>query len=252
MVKPAILFLIIVFLAQWVSAAPAFEYGQRPASGVFDPERSLSPDLTRQLTDELSKVRKRDLADVLVVVLASTGEVPPEHLAQRFSDAWGKGPLHAVVLDATNRTDGPWIFFGGEVIRSDQNEIIPQRTKEILRRTHQEPDRESSLRAAAFEVSDMLRYLLGKVQTQGESFRTNRLQKELDMEREKRIRKFALYGGAAALLPVIGILAVLVMGLLRRRAVHFPPILWTRRFGAPYAGGNDASIDLTRRRPPSS
>lgn len=250
MVKPSILFLLIVFLAQWVSAAPAFEYGQRPATGVFDPERSLSPELVRQLTDELSKVRKRDLADVLVVVVPSTGEVPPEHLAQRFSDAWGKGPLHVVVMDATNRTDGPWIHFGGELMRSDDHEIIPQMAKDILRRSHQEPDRESSLRAAAFEVSDMLRYLLGKVQTQGEAYRTDRLQKELDLEREKRTRKFALYGGAAALLPATGILSLLVMSLLRRRARHFPPILWSRRFGAPYAGGNDASYDLTRR-PPS-
>lgn len=34
--------------------------------------------------------------------------------------------------------------------------------KDILRRSHQEFDRESSLRAAAFEVFDLLRYLLGK------------------------------------------------------------------------------------------
>ncbi len=251
MVKPVLLFLLFALLPRLEAAEPAFEYGSRPVTGVFDPERSLSPELTVELTDELSKVRKRDLADVLVVVLPTTGEVPPEHLAQRFSDAWGKGPLHAVVLDATNRTDGPWILFGGEVIRSDHNEIIPQMAKDILRRSHQEADRESSLRAAAFEASDMLRYLLGKVQTQGEAFRTDRLQKELDLEHEKRIRKFALYGGAAALLPVIGFVAVLIMGLLRRRAAHFPPILWTRRFGAPYAGGNDATLDLTRR-PPSS
>jgi hypothetical protein len=251
MVKPVLLVLLFALLPRLEAAEPAFEYGSRPASGVFDPERSLSAELTGQLTDELSKVRKRDLADVVVVVLPTTGEVPPEHLAQRFSDAWGKGPLHAVVLDATNRADGPWILFGGEVIRSDYNEIIPQMAKDILRRSHQEPDRESALRSAAFEASDMLRYLLGKVQTQGEAFRTDRLQKELDLEQEKRIRKFALYGGAAALLPAIGIVALLIMGLLRRRAVHFPPILWTRRFGAPYAGGNDATLDLTRR-PPAS
>ncbi len=251
MMKLILLVIMFTLPLQLVRAEPAFEYGVRPVTGVFDPERSLFPELTRQLTDELSKVRKRDLADVLVVVLPSTGEVPPEHLAQRFSDAWGKGPLHAVVLDATNRTDGPWIFFGGEVIYSDHNEIIPQMAKDILRRSHQESDRESSLRAAALEVSDMLRYLLGKVQTQGEAFRTNRLQNELDKEREKRIQKFALYGGAAAVLPLIGIVALLIMGLLRRRARHFPPILWTRRFGAPYAGGNDATLDLTRR-PPSS
>lgn len=251
MLKPSILFLMMAFLAQWVSAAPAFEYGKRPASGVFDPERSLSPEVARQLTDELSTVRKRDLADVLVVVVPSTGEVPPEHLAQRFSDAWGKGPLHAVVLDATNRTDGPWIHFGGELIRSDENEIIPQMAKDILRRSHQELDRESSLRATAFEVSDMLRYLLGKVQTQGEAFRTSRLQADLDRDRERQFQKLMLYGGAAALLPTVGMISLLVISLLRRRARRFPPILWTRRFGAPYAGGNDASIDLTRRRHPS-
>lgn len=251
MMKRWLMFLFLL-LTPLMAAEPGFEYGLRPASGVFDPERSLSPELVRQLTDELSKVRKRDLADVLVVVLPATGELPPEHLAQRFADAWGKGPLHAVVLDASNRTDGPWIIFGGEITRSDRNEIIPQMTKDILRRAHQEPDRESALRAAAFESSDMLRYLLGKVQTQGENFRTNRLQQELELERERRFRKIAVYGGAVAFFPIMGLLILIVIGLLRRRARRFPPILWTRRFGAPYAGGNDATLDLARRRPPSS
>lgn len=242
---------LLVLITGLKAAEPAFDYGLRPASGVYDPDRSLSPEVTRRLIDELSKVRKRDLADVLVVVLPATGDIPPEHLAQRFSDAWGKGPLHAVVLDATNRTDGPWILFGGEVMRSDRNEIIPQMAKDILRRSHQEPDRESALAATAFEVSDMLRYLLGKVQMQGENFRTERLQRELQAEHDRRFRKFLLYGGIAALVPAIGVIFLLAYSLMRRRALRFPPILWTRRFGAPYAGGNDASLDLNRR-PPAS
>jgi len=245
------IFLLLLLLAPGVTRAEAeFQYGKRPASGIFDPERSLSPDLTRLLTDELAKVRKRDLADVQVVILPSTGEVPPEHLAQRFSDAWGKGILHALVFDATNRTDGPWIIFGGEVARSDRNEIIPQMTKDILRRVHQEPDRESAIKAAAFESSDMLRFLLGKVQIQGESYRTARLQKELDAERSIRLRKLTIYGAAAAVIPVSILLIGLVLGIVRRRPKRFPPILWTRRLGAPYAGGNDAIIDLARRRSP--
>lgn len=229
-------------------ADKAFEYGVRPGSGVFDPERSLSPDLTRQLTDELGKIRKRDLADVQVVVLPATGEVPPEHLAQRFSDAWGKGPLHVVVLDATNRTDGPWIEFGGELVLSDRNEIIPQMVKDILRRAHQEPDRESRLRAAAMESSDMLRYLLGKVQSQGEAYRTERLQKQLEFEHQLRVRKLVMYGAAAAFLPVTVLLVLLLLAYLRRRPRRFPPVHWNTRFGAPHAGGNDAVIDLNRRR----
>lgn len=242
--------LLLVLFHNWAVAAPVFEYGPRPVSGVYDPERSLSPELTRLLTEELSKVRKRDLADVLVVVLPGTGEVPPEHLARRFSDAWGKGPLHAVVLDSTNRTDGPWILFGGEISLSDEHEIMPQMARDILRRAHQEPDRESCLRAASLEASDMLRYLLGKVHTQGEVHRTQRLQKELDVEHGKRIKTLMLLGGTGALLLLIGIAVPMVLMMLRKRARHFPPILWTRRFGAPYAGGNDAFLDLTRRRPP--
>ena len=244
-----LLILLVSILTQSAMGEAAFQYGPRPVSGIFDPERSLSPEMTRQLTDQLSTVRKRDLADVLVVILPATGEVPPEHLASRFSDAWGKGALHAVVFDALNRTDGPWIVFGGEVVRSDHGEIIPQMAADILRRAHQEPDRESALRAAALETTDILRYLLGKVQTQGEAFRTNRLRQELDYQRHQQFKKYLLYGGAAAFFPVMALLALLLMALLRRRTRRFPAILWTRRFGAPYAGGNDATVDLSRRTP---
>lgn len=125
MMKLILLVIMFTLPLQPVRAEPAFEYGVRPVTGVFDPERSHSPELTRQLTDEPSKGRKPDLADGLVVVLPSTGEVPPDHLAHRFSDAWGKRLLHAVMLDAANRTNGPWVFFGNEVIYSDHNEIIP-------------------------------------------------------------------------------------------------------------------------------
>ena len=243
---------LLLILLPWtaVAAEPAFEYGQRPATGVFDPERRLSPELARELGEELSKVRHRDLADVLVVVLPSTGEVPPEHLAQRFSDAWGKGPLHAVVLDAANRNDGPWILFGGDAVVSDRNETIPQMVREILRRARQEPDWDSSLRAAAFEVSDLLRYLLGKIQMQGEAYRNERLRRELEQEHERHRRRMLLYGGGVALVTLCGIITLVVMGLMRRRALLFPPILWTRRFGAPHAGGNDAVLDLSHRRSP--
>jgi len=242
-----ILFLILV--SGWITPrahGAEFEYGPRPASAIYDPEARLSPEMAKPLAAELAKIKNRDRVDIIVVALADVGSLPPETVARRFGEAWGNDLLHAVVLDVANREDGPWVYVGGKSIEGDRKEFVPKMLKDILRRARQEPDRDACLHSAVTQTSDLLRYLLGYVVTKGEALQTEAV--SLRNEKEKRARqlRILMIGSAVGFLPFCGILFLAISALLRRRPRHFPPILWTRRFGAPYAGGNNATADLGR------
>ena len=80
--------------------------------------------------------------------------------------------LSAVIFDVIGRNDGPWIYVGGQISSLDRNNYIPQKTKNILRLSRQEPDREACLRSAAIQTSDLLRFVMGSVSSQSEVYRT--------------------------------------------------------------------------------
>lgn len=238
--------LMIVGFSVRAMGEPAFEHGVRPASSLYDPERSLSSELADHLIVELEKANKRDQADVMVVLLPTVGELPPEHVARRFSEAWGNRLLNAVILDVAGRNDGPWIHVGGDLAFNDRDGYLPQRVRDALRLARQEPDRESCLRSATAQTADLLRFVRGRAQSQGEAYLTEQFKARLETERKARMGKILLYGAAASVIPFFGFIALCVMFYLRRRPRHFPPVLWSRRLGAPHGGGNDAVVDLGR------
>ncbi|MFD0894928.1 hypothetical protein KBB96_04065 [Luteolibacter ambystomatis] len=238
---------LLLFVLGWHPAraeSPSFEYGPRPDNSIYDPEQSLSPEMAKRLGDELIHLQSRERADVIIVLLPSIGELPPEHVARRFDEAWGKDVLHAVVLDVAGRNDGPWIHVGGEVTNSDRKEVIPRMTKDALRLARQEPDRESCLRSASIQTSDILRYLKGKVKTQVEVYQSERFRERQQKERDAEQRRILLVSAAAGVVPLAGVLFVIGSVIWRCRSRRFPEIIWTRRLGAPHAGGNNAVIDL--------
>jgi len=246
MTKRAAIFVMLLVLA-WLPARAensSFEYGPRPENSIYDPEQSLSQEMAKRLADELTHLQSRERADVVIVLLPSIGELPPEHVARRFDEAWGKDVLHAVVLDVAGRNDGPWIHVGGEVTNSDRRDIIPRMTKEALRLARQEPDRESCLRSASVQTSDILRYLKGKVKTQVEEYQSERFREHQQKERDAEQKRILLVSAASCLLPLAGIVFLIGSVIWRCRARRFPEIIWTRRLGAPHAGGNNATVDL--------
>ncbi|MGC4015995.1 MAG: TPM domain-containing protein [Luteolibacter sp.] len=246
MMKHAVILLLVSFLASMPARAdePAFEYGPRPENSIYDPEQSLSPETAKRLADELTGIRTRDRADVMIVLLPGIGELPPEHVARRFDEAWGKDVLHAVVLDVAGRNDGPWILVGGEVTNSDRKDVIPRMTKSALRLARQEPDRESCLRSAAVQTSDILRYMKGKVKSQMEAYQSERMKVRLDMQRSLERKRIFLIAAICSLVPVTGTLFLIGSVIWRCRARRFPEVIWSRRLGAPYTGGNNATVDL--------
>lgn len=232
----------------WVQGVEprGFENGERPASSLYDPERSLSSDLADRLIQELEKANKRDHADVMVILVPTVGELPPEHVARRFSEAWGNRLLNAVILDVAGRNDGPWIYVGGEIAYNDRYGYIPQKIGEALRLARQEPDRESCLRSATGQTSDLLRFLRGRAQSQGQAYLTERIKARLEAEERARTKKIVTYAAIASVVPFLSLTVLVALFFLRRRPRYFPPVLWSKRLGAPHAGGNDAVVDLGR------
>ncbi|BCU78449.1 hypothetical protein llg_31640 [Luteolibacter sp. LG18] len=245
--RRAVILLLLLFAA-WLPARAdlTFEYGPRPENSIYDPEATLSPELAKRLSAELSTIRNRDHADVMLVLLPGIGELPPEHVARRFGEAWGADLLYAVVLDVAGRNDGPWIYVGGDITHSDRKEVIPRMTKDALRLARQEPDRESCLRSAANQTSDILRYLLGKVKSQAQTYQTERVRIRLEVEQQAERKRIILIAVAAGLLPAAGVLFLIGSFFWRRHSRRFPDVIWTRRLGAPHAGGNNATADLGR------
>jgi hypothetical protein len=242
---PTILFLLLSWLPLHANPKVISEYGPRPENGIYDPENSLSPELVDRLAADLKVLHSRDGADVIVVILPTMGELPAEHVAKRFSDAWaGEDLLCAVVLDVTGRNDGPWIHIGGSVTNSDRRDVIPSLVQQGLRRARQEPDRESALRSAAEESSNIIRFLLGRVKKQSDDYLARltklRLEEEMRQERKRKI----LIASGVGVVGGSGLLCLIVIAVLRWRPRHFPLIVPARRLGAPYAGGNNAIFNL--------
>lgn len=240
---------ILVLLFSWLplhaNQRVISEYGPRPVNGIYDPENSLSPELVERLAEDLKALHSRDGADVLVVILPTMGELPPEHVAKRFSDAWvGEDLLCAVVLDVTGRDDGPWIHIGGSITNSDRQDVIPALIHQGLRRAHQEPDRESCLRSAAEESSNIIRFLLGRVKMQSDAHLARQSKKRLEEAMRQERKRMILIASGVGVVGGSGLLCLIVIAVLRWRPRHFPLIFTTRRLGAPYAGGNNATFNL--------
>lgn len=225
--------------------APAFEHGNRPASGIFDPSGFLTPEVSGQIARPLAGYRANESIDVVVVILETIGDAPPEHVARQFADAWCDGLLNCLVLHVPRHPDGPWIVPGGRIVRDTldpKNVAISVAAAE--RRASLEPTEAGKVRAAAIEAADLLRIWMGFSLMRSDFIREQQIKYREVMEKRDRWRKLLVPALLTSLVAVSLLAYFLIGAKTRLRSRKFPQPVINRRLGAPHAGGNDACIDL--------
>jgi hypothetical protein len=108
-------------------------------------------------------------------------------------------------------------------------------------------DERQRFRAAVDEMEDLLHFLSYRGRYQEERLRAVLVSHQLDETKRQLNQRMLIVGSAA-----IGVVLLVGLGMgafywSRHRApLWFPATSWRLRFGAPYAGGNDAALRLSR------
>lgn len=246
----SVLLLALAFLVSFAAAQADFEYGARPPQSVFDPQNQLDPAVAAEIATPLEGILRNEDVDIMVVVLPSLDNAPPEHVAGRFAAAWSKSPIHAVVLHVPGHKDTPWIVPSGRLLATARPEMVRQKLADGTRNVAREPDENSKVRAAATEAADMLRYLMHNAINRREFLETERTRIRLDLENKALRKRILLLGSAVSVFVVLFALAWLLLHYRRPGPRLFPDARPPRRLGAPHCGGNHAVVDLGP--PPSS
>lgn len=241
--KTLALFLLLsvsLLFAESEQAQSGFRFGERPKNSVFDPGGILTPKELAELAEPLAKVRESEGIDVMVVILPVINEVLPEHVAEGFAEKWASTKLNAVVLHVPGREGSPWIFPGrvmGEMLKP---EALSESITAAEKRAAAEPTDFGKVRAASTEASDALRYWMGGAVIRSEEMINRRLAAQLVYESRQQLIKAAAVLGAAALIPLLVGLVLIVLSIRNSRPKLFPNIRILPRLGAPYSGGNNA------------
>ena len=232
--------------AEALPSTEAFEFGARPPQPIFDPNGILPPATLAEIARELDAIRTNDGIDVMVVVLKDLRGAPPEHVARSFGEAWCSPLLHCVVLHVPGGQGGPWIVPGGKLLRRFPAEAVRLQIAAACRRAALEPREDQKVRAAATEASDMLRIWVGDGTYWAIKYNSRLEELRDDSQRHERFRKFLVPTAVGGFVILLGMLYLAVRWFGTRRPRLFPDPHWERRLGAPYAGGNDATLRLSR------
>lgn len=220
-----------------------FLYGKRPPESIFDPEGYLDAKVTKEISEPLA-VYRRDGIEVIVVVLKSLEEAPPGHVAQEFAKAWCKSPIHCVVLHVPGEKDSPWIIPAGQLI----DHLVPDQVRRAVadshRRAASEPDDAHKVKAAASEATDMLRYWLANALNRSDLIIRESARQREEIDAKKIKMEIAVIIAAASIVPILLGFSLLLTFYRRRGPAYFPHQDWQPRLGAPYAGGNNAVVNL--------
>jgi hypothetical protein len=236
--------ILAIFLVLPAQAGENFEYGPRPPLAVFDPGGLLEPTVVKSISDPLVTIYQKEGIDVIVIVLKEIGQAPPEHVAGQFAAAWCKSPIHCMVLHVPGREGSPWIMPAGRLIGHINPEAVKTAVANAHRRVTAEADDTSKVKASATEAADMLRIWMGSAITQTTDIQTETAKMRLELEAQSRRWKLGVMIAAAAFIPLVAGIVLVVSLLNRRGPRHFSSNHWQRRLGAPYAGGNRAVADL--------
>jgi len=228
------------------TSAEAFEFGARPPQPIFDPTGVLPPATLTEIARELDAIRTNDGIDVMVVVVKDLKGAPPEHVARSFGEAWCSPLFHCVVLHVPGGQGGPWIVPGGRLLRRFSAEAVRLQIAAACRRAALEPKEDQKVRAAATEASDMLRIWVGDGTYWAIKYNTRLEELRDDSQRHERLQRFVVPTAVGGLIILLGMIYLAVRWFGSRRARLFPDPHWERRLGAPYAGGNDATLRLSR------
>lgn len=249
MISKFILLLLSFFWALPAAATQEFEYGPRPPLAVFDPAGILDPAVAKSISDSLVKIYQQEEIDVIVIVLKEIGQAPPEHVAGRFAAAWCSSPIHCMVLHVPGREGSPWIIPAGRLIGHINPEAVKAAVANAHRRVIAESNDTNKVKASATEASDMLRIWMGSAITQTADIQIEAAKMRLELEIQSRRWKLGAMIAAAAFIPLITGIVLIVSFIKHRRPRYFSINTWQRRLGAPYAGGNQTLVDLGRGTP---
>ncbi len=228
-----------------VSLARQSGYGERPASGVFDPHGLLDAETLRGIADPLQQLLLEDGIDVVVVVLEDLGDAPPEFVAQGFALAWCSAPAHAIVLHVPSHAGSPWIVPGGNEVANIQRSVLNARLYQATRNAERESSGTDKLRVATEEAADMLRLWSSGTMVHDEMASTARKHAVEQFAQEQRARKMRVYVLAVAAALLVTWLFVLLLWWSKPRHRIFPDVHPARRLGAPHGGGNHVVVDFS-------
>lgn len=240
------LFTLITFFSLLVFSVNADQaqngkYGERPANSVFDPTGVLTVKEANEISEPLLNILQNEEIDIILVILPEIGDAPPRHVARGYADKWTETKINAAVLHVPGREDSPWIFPGKVLSTTLTPEVMKQSIEEAESRARAEPTEFNKIRAASIEAADVMRFWKGSSVIRDEALISRQLQRRLDFEKRNRLIKLSLGLGAAALIPLIIGAVFFFVRIKNSGAKRFPAIRVTRRLGAPYSGGNNAT-----------
>lgn len=242
--------LLPILAASLLAAFPAaqgaveFEYGQRPATPVFDPSGLLNPDAMKEISEPLAALLESGDIDIIVVVLPDLGQSPPELVAGRFAQAWCKSPLHCVVLHVPGQPDSPWLVPGGKLIAYLNPEQIREAVTAARRRAASEAKDADKLKAAAHEAADLLQFWMATAKNYRAMIQAESAKMRQELNGKSAKWKLGLMISAALLVTLVIGITVLAQLTGKREPRTFPFPNWQPRLCAPHAGGNHAVADL--------
>jgi hypothetical protein len=248
---PPLLCFLFLALHAWAQPMTEFEFGPRPVSPVFDPAGLFPPEVTKELSENLTQIHQKEGIDVMIIVDSNFDKAPPEIIAQRFASAWSDSIAHCVILHVPGREGAPWIFPGGALFKMMNPAAVKKAVEDAKRRAAAEPIEVNQVRVAATEAADLLRFWLGSAIERSEKARAeqNRLL-ELHNARERK-KKFLIIGAAGIAVSLALGISYLFYIYRKQKPQFFPNRSWQPRLGAPYAGGNYIIAKIGRSSPPS-
>lgn len=248
---PSVLLMALFVFSSAMAAEKSedFEYGPQPPEAVFDPSGFLDPKVAKEISDPLSKISAEQNIDVVVVILPDLEGAPPEHVAGRFAAAWCDAPIHAVVLHVPGHPDAPWLVPAGKLMGFIKPEVVAQSVADAERRASLEVSEPAKVRAAANEAADMLRYWMANAINRSQEIQAAVTGIRAEQEAAAlRWRIAAMTASAAAIPLLVGISLLAYWVRKRGKPRTFPLPAYSRRLGAPHAGGNHAVLLLQRDR----
>ncbi len=217
-------------------------FGQRPKNSIFDPNGILTIKQTAQIAEPLAKVLKEESIDVMVVILPTIRDTPPQHVAMKFAEKWALTRVNAVILHVPDKVGSPWIFPGHFMREMLPPDKLSKSIAAAEKRAAIELTDYGKVRTAATETSDLLRYEIGGAFIKTEGIMSAANKRQFDSYNRQRILKIVAILSLAAFIPLISILVYIRFRYSRSKPKFFPSVRLTKRLGAPYSGGNNALL----------
>lgn len=219
----------------------------RPTGQVSDSSGWLPPADAVALDQRLRRLRQEDKIDIIVVVLPTAPSVRPDVYASQMLSRWGEGDTQTLILHVVGDPKGPYMVAAGRTVRLAGELVTREAIVEARRHVEAGGSERERLFLAVNEMVDLLHFLSYRGRYHEERLRSVTVSHQLSETKRKLNQRVLIISAVASLALLLLGAAMGVFYWMRFRAPHwFPATSWRLRFGAPYAGGNDAVLRLNR------